>query len=157
MSRLLELFEEHHEQRCIPQTSSELSEPYFAFWTDFAHNIEPQPLFTVNAGDDLKASLAFTRGRCTLTIADTTTGAHARFSISVPGDAAINQAGWTQEDITDSAQEGRSKRAWSERASDPGLNPPLLCWVRRPSPPLSRGLAPRLKGACRSPLRLQQR
>lgn len=93
-----------NEQRCVPQTSSELSEPYFAFWTDFAHNVEPQPLFTVNAGDDLKASLAFTRGRCTLTIADTTTGAHARFSISVPSDAAINQAGWTQEDVTDSTR-----------------------------------------------------
>ena len=59
-------------------------------------------MFPVNAGDDLKASLAFARRRSTLTITDTTTSAHARFSISTPGAAAINQAGWTQEDVTNS-------------------------------------------------------
>jgi Peptidase A4 family len=90
------------ERRCFVSYERQVSDTYSAFWTDFAHDLEPQPLFPVNAGDDLKASLALARGRWTLTIADTTTGAHARFSISVSGDAAINQAEWTQEDDTNS-------------------------------------------------------
>lgn len=91
-----------NERRCFVSYERQVIDTYSAFWSDFAHNVEPQPLFTVNAGDDLKASLTFARHRWTLTITDTTSGAHARFSISVPGDAAINQAEWIQEDVTNS-------------------------------------------------------
>jgi hypothetical protein len=90
------------ERRCYVSYENQVSDTYSAFWSDFAHNDELQPLFPVNAGDDLKASLAFARQRSTLTITDTTTGAHARFSINTPGDAAINEAEWIQEDVTDS-------------------------------------------------------
>lgn len=90
------------ERRCFVSYERQVSDTYSAFWTDFAHDLEPQPLFPVNAGDDLGASLALARGRWTLTITDTTSGAHARFSIGVPGDAAINQAEWIQEDDTNS-------------------------------------------------------
>jgi Peptidase A4 family len=91
-----------NERRCYVSYENQVSDTYFATWSDVAHHEQTQPLFPVNAGDDLKASLAFTRGRSTLTIADSTTGAHARFSISTPGDAAINEAEWIQEDVTDS-------------------------------------------------------
>jgi Peptidase A4 family len=90
------------ERRCFVSNENQVSDTYSAFWTDFAHDLEPQTLFPVNAGDDQKASLAIARGRWTLTMTDTTTGAHARFAISTPGDAAINQAAWTQEDDTNS-------------------------------------------------------
>jgi len=91
-----------NERRCYVSYENQVGDTYFASWSDVAHDEQTQPLFPVNAGDDLKARLAFTRGRSTLTIADTTTGAHARFSISTPGDAAINEAEWIQEDVTNS-------------------------------------------------------
>ena len=91
-----------NERRCYVSYENQVSDTYSASWSDVAHDEQTQPLFPVNAGDDLKASLAFARGRSTLTIADTTSGAHARFSISTPGDAAINEAEWIQEDVTDS-------------------------------------------------------
>ena len=87
---------------CYVSYENQVGDTYSAFWSDFAHDDELQPLFPVNAGDDLKASLEFTRGRSTLTITDTTTGRHARFSISTPGDAAISEAEWIQEDVTNS-------------------------------------------------------
>jgi hypothetical protein len=91
-----------NERRCYVSYENQVGDTYFATWSDVAHHEQTQPLFPVNAGDDLKASLEFTRGRSTLTITDTTTGAHARFSISTPGDAAINEAEWIQEDVTNS-------------------------------------------------------
>lgn len=90
------------ERRCFVSYEHQVSDTYSAFWTDFAHDLEPQPLFPVHAGDNLKATLALVRGRWALTIADTTTGTHARFFVNVPGGAAINQAEWTQEDDTNS-------------------------------------------------------
>jgi peptidase A4-like protein len=86
------------ESRFWSSQRQETVDGYGTFWSDTAHNFEPQPLFTVRAGDMLSASLTLVKGRWTLAITDDTSGKHARFSIGDEADAPFNQAEWTQED-----------------------------------------------------------
>jgi Peptidase A4 family len=76
---------------------------YQAFWSDTTHRFRSQQLFRVAVGDNISASLTLAHKRWTLTIADRTSGASARFSTSEEADASFNQAGWDEEDPRDRA------------------------------------------------------
>lgn len=73
---------------------------YVAFWSDIAHDTEPQKLFHVHPGDNMSASLALAGARWRLSIVDRTSGATARFATSEEAGAGFNLAEWLQEDVT---------------------------------------------------------
>src|SRR5262249_38518970 len=84
---------------------------YQAFWSDARHGLHPQPLFPVNPGDDLSASLAAAGRQWRLAVLDRSSGAAARLLISDELAASFNRADWTQEN-----------RAGGEHRPDPYPN-----------------------------------
>jgi len=91
-----------NEQRVSPAEVLERGPGYYAFWSDTKGAFHPRPFFRVSPGDDIRASLALARKRWTLAIVDTTSGASAHFSTGdETHEGALNEAAWTQEDVTD--------------------------------------------------------
>jgi hypothetical protein len=77
---------------------------YFAFWTDTARSFHPVPLFGVQPGDRLPASLVLKDHRWTVAISDITSHRHVRFTTSEEGGAFFQAALWLQEDPLEAIQ-----------------------------------------------------
>jgi signal peptidase I len=90
-----------NEQTFVPAAAAKPNLDYIAFWSDTARDFHPQPLFPVNPGDDIFASLTLARGRWTLAIVDKASGAEAHFATREDANASFNEAQWMQEDIRD--------------------------------------------------------
>jgi hypothetical protein len=74
-----------------------MSDNTYAFWSDRARHFEPMDLFPVTPDTEVVARLGFSRGRWLVSIRDTDSGRHARFSIR--GEAGADLiAEWLQED-----------------------------------------------------------
>jgi hypothetical protein len=72
---------------------------YFAFWSDTKHHYLDQPLFNIDPGDTVSATLKLTGGRWVLGIIDTTTGTNAYFSTAQETNGSFTQASWLQEHV----------------------------------------------------------
>ncbi|HTW13127.1 MAG TPA: G1 family glutamic endopeptidase [Solirubrobacteraceae bacterium] len=74
---------------------------YYAFWSDTALQFHPRPLFAVQPGDRISASMAQHDGHWSVAIADLTSHVSRRFTTAQDANASFSVAEWAQEDLTD--------------------------------------------------------
>ncbi len=79
---------------------------YYAFWSSDTRAFHPQLLLPVAPGDVVTATIVRRGDHWHLAIDDTTSGQRQKVSVLGAGDPRIDQADWTQEDVTD-ARTGR--------------------------------------------------
>jgi hypothetical protein len=72
---------------------------YYSFWSDTSKDFHPKPLYNVQAGDRVEATLDVEHRRWHLTIVDETTGAKASFTTTEETQRQPYIAKWAQEDV----------------------------------------------------------
>ena len=76
---------------------------YYAFWSDTRLHFHPLPVFPVDPGDQIAASLQLVRGGWKLAIVDATTNVGRRFSTPDEAHGAFNYGEFLQENVSHGA------------------------------------------------------